>query len=103
MKATAMTRRLRLTWHVHAGGTAARPDKYGHTAMTDVGTYHIWPVSSPHNVNRHVGYIIHFANTAGRIGGGLWHRLDGCVNLAAAKRIATEHYRQLSMTPPPSE
>ncbi len=88
----------KLVWSVSAGGTGARADKYGYSARPDgLGEYHISPVSSRHNVNRHVGYVVHYVNTAGRVGGGLWHQLAATpVNLATAKRICREHWAKLA-------
>jgi hypothetical protein len=82
-------------WGVTAGGTFAAPDKHGYTYYCDIGEYHISPISSKTNVNRHIGYLVQFANSLGKVhsNGGLWKDLSKTkVNLVTAKRLCREHY-----------
>jgi len=80
-------------WHTFAGGSGAASDKYSYQAMTTIGEYNINPVSSQGNYEKHIGYSVQFANTEGKLPGGLWHNLKptGLVDLPQAKRICQQH------------
>jgi hypothetical protein len=61
----------RLVWSTFAGGTSAAEGKHGYSVNTEVGEYHISPVST--QSGRHRGYVARFANTQGLPGfTGLW-------------------------------
>ena len=86
---------MRLThrdaWRTYAGGCAAASDRYSYDVDTTVGRYFITPRSDPHNVERHRGYLVQFANTAGALQGGLWQTLHPLTTLPAARRLCQRH------------
>jgi hypothetical protein len=82
----------RAAWHIYAGGTCARDDKYGYDAFTTIGRYTIQPISSENNVNRHIGYIARFLNEKGKLTGGLWQDLHARpTTLPNARRLCRNH------------
>lgn len=80
-------------WHTFGGGIAAASGKCSYQAMTTIGEYNIDPVSSQGNCEKHIGYTVKFANTEGKLPGGLWHDLKptGLISLSQAKRICQQH------------
>jgi hypothetical protein len=87
-------------WDMSAGGVCARDDKHGYSKRTDIGTYFISPISSRYNVNRHVGYLVQFANDRGMIDqAGLWRDLSVSpryVNLREAYKLCNSHFSENS-------
>jgi len=87
--------RKRLTnptvWHVSAGGTFAASNKNGYSAYTTIGRYMISPMSSPNNVERHIGYNVQFINEKGKLPGGLWQQVTSRVDLRTARQSCTDH------------
>lgn len=101
-------------WDCFAGGTFAASDKNSwQCRMIGFGTFHIDPVSSPHNVEQHRGYSVRFTSQCGRKDiqqTGLWGTLvrqaDGTiksqypltarplVNLQEARKICREWFAQ---------
>lgn len=88
---------MRLTnrnaWDTYAGGTAAASDRYAYQSRSTIGNYSVQPNSSKHNVNRHIGYRVHFLNVFGKLSGGLWHDL-GMVTLPEARRRCQKHMEE---------
>ena len=86
--------KAKLIWHVHAGGTGAPEGKYGYTAQTEVGSYHISPAAT--KTGRMVGYRIMFADDKGmgiNENGGLWAEIYHVVSTPnQAKQRAMWHY-----------
>lgn len=95
-----------LAWSTFAGGTSAAEGKHGYSVRTEVGEYHISPVSTQYG--RHRGYLARFANTRGVPGiTGLWSGIgDKGEPLAlhaeriyrspqAAKKAARLHYEAI--------
>lgn len=80
-------------WHCYAGGTCARDDRYGYSALTTIGKYSIWPVSWPDNANRHRGYSVMFQNDKSMVGVGLHQELNSgkLTTLPKARRICRTH------------
>ena len=58
---------------------------------TPVGRYYISPISATHNVERHLGYAVAVANTAGVLQGGLWQTLHPLTTLPHARRLCQQH------------
>lgn len=90
--------RKRLQWNMFGGGSFAKDGKHSLSVSTQHGSYHIQPVSSRHNVNRHAGYNVHFTDEKGHghnENGGLWKHLNGgnLTDLNSAKRLANEHHQ----------
>lgn len=86
-------------WHTFAGGTCAADGKNSYLSKTNLGDYHIDPVSSPNNVNRHIGYLVRFSNIFGLLEGGLWQQIGPLVNLREAKKLCREHYEKNNKVP----
>lgn len=84
----------KLHWHTAAGVTSAASDKYSYHSPTAIGSYYINPVSSPYNVEKHVGYQLMFANDKGKLPGGLWQTFPGLFTLATARQMANNHYQE---------
>jgi hypothetical protein len=79
-----------MTWHVYAGGTGAAEGKRGYATYTDIGEYHVWPVSS--TSGRHLGYDAWFANTKGKLPGGLWQPLGRFRSPNEGKQAVRDHH-----------
>lgn len=102
------------SWNCFAGGTFAASDKHSwQLYLKGFGTFHIDPVSSPYNVERHMGYSVRFTSTEGRKdikATGLWSVLlrlvdgkisaeypltnRGLVRLVEARKICRDFYLQ---------
>lgn len=85
---------MRLTnreaWDTYAGGTAAAANRNSYQCRATIGNYSVQPISSKHNVNRHIGYRVYFVNVLGKLSCGLWHDL-GMVTLPEARRRCQKH------------
>ncbi len=92
-------------WHCYAGGTSAADDRNGYDAYTTIGRYMIQPVSSKHNVQRHIGYSVMFCNEKGAMTGGLYQPLnDGKITtLPHARRVCRQHAEKNSGTLVPEQ
>lgn len=81
-------------WNTYAGGLFAASDRYSYDVYTDIGLYKIGPVSSKYDVENHLGYMVHFCNTQGKLPGGLWQPLSkNLVNLTEARKLCDDHFR----------
>jgi hypothetical protein len=82
-------------WHMFAGGSSAKEGKHGYVFYAPQDEYHIAPISSRQNVNRHLGYSLKYAATGGAPRGGhsgLWHDLGMFRSAASAAVAARAHY-----------
>ena len=97
---TSKGMRMRLTnrdcWHIIAGGTFAASDRNSFQVFTTLGEYRINPISSRHNSEKHLGYVVYFVNCKGALLGGLWQSLgNGKVfNLRESRKICQTHFEK---------
>lgn len=97
----------KLAWSTFAGGTGAAEGKHSYSVRTEVGEYHVDPITTP--TGRHRGYLARFANTRGVPGiTGLWsgvgekgeplaiHAEKVYRSPQAAKRAARLHYEAIT-------
>ncbi len=80
-------------WNMFAGGTGAAEGKHSYQYNSDYGQYNINPISRN---GRHAGYSLKFANTSGKVSGGLWHDLGMYSSPQDAARAAKEHNKKIS-------
>ena len=81
-----------LNWNQFAGGTSAAEGKHGYTAHHEHGEYHIQPISTRRGLHSH--YSVSFANTKGKLNGGLWHHVGDAPSPNRAKQMATAHHSE---------
>ena len=82
--------KVKMKWATYAGGTFAAAGKYAYDTHLPFGEYHISAVSFSNG--RHKGYHLMFANTKGKLKGGLWQDLGMFRSPNAAKGAAVKHY-----------
>ena len=84
-----------MKWETYAGGVFAAEGKHSYVARTSKGAYLVSPVSSKHNVNRHIGYVVDFVNTTGGFGRGLYQQLGSLCTLREARQRCKTHHLSL--------
>lgn len=80
---------MKIRWQLFAGGTSAAAGKHSYAAYESVGQYHIDPISWPNG--KHRNYRVMFANTAGKLGGLLWHTIGSTNSPNGGKKLCQEH------------
>lgn len=84
------------SWHTFAGGIFAASNRNSFQAFSTLGDYQVNPISSRHNSEKHLGYIVYFVNCKGTLPGRLYHSLgNGKVfNLRESRKLCQKHLEE---------